>query len=167
MVSSGQLRSTRCCGRRGHLACLGGSPECVEHLGRVPGGLEGEIRIFEGVIEPPATGFGVRGGVRRSGPNGEVRGILISVLGHSGPSLYGSGAGRVSIARLAEAPFTRAPRPALCPPQSEERSDQIRGTGATRGPRRPKVPVMGSQARGGHPAAASRPGTLTYKFITT
>ena len=45
-----------------------------------------------------------------SGPHGEVRGILISVLGHSGPSLYGSGAGRVSIARLAEAPFTRAPR---------------------------------------------------------
>ena len=26
---------------------------------------------------------------------------------------------------------------------------------------------MGSQAHGGHPAAASRPGTLTYKFITT
>ena len=26
---------------------------------------------------------------------------------------------------------------------------------------------MGSQAQGGHPAAASRPGTLTYKFITT
>ena len=51
---------------------------------------------------------------------------------------------------------------ALCPPQSEERSDQIRGTGATRGPRRRKVPVMGSQAHGGHPAAASRPGTLTY-----
>ena len=56
---------------------------------------------------------------------------------------------------------------ALCPPQSEERSDQIRGTGATRGPRRRKVPVMGSQAHGGHPAAASRPGTLSYKFITT
>ena len=45
---------------------------------------------------------------------------------------------------------------ALRPPQSEERSDQIRGTGVTRGPRRPKVPVMGSQAHGGHPAAASR-----------
>ena len=56
---------------------------------------------------------------------------------------------------------------ALRPPQSEERSDQIRGTGVTRGPRRPKVPVMGSQAHGGHPAAASRPGTLTYKFTTT
>jgi hypothetical protein len=56
---------------------------------------------------------------------------------------------------------------ALRPPQSEERSDQIRGTGVTRGPRRPKGPVMGSQAHGGHPAAASRPGTPTYKFITT
>jgi len=39
--------------------------------------------------------------------------------------------------------------------------------GATRGPRRPKGPVMGSQAHGGRPAAASRPGTLTCKFITT
>ena len=48
--------------------------------------------------------------MRRSGPHGEVRGILISVLGHSGPSLYGSGAGRVPTARLAEAPFTRTPR---------------------------------------------------------
>jgi len=26
---------------------------------------------------------------------------------------------------------------------------------------------MGSQAHGGHPAAASRPGTVSYKFITT
>lgn len=56
---------------------------------------------------------------------------------------------------------------ALRPPQSEERSDQIRGTGATRGPRRRKGPVMGSQAYGGHPAAASRPGIVSYKFITT
>jgi hypothetical protein len=56
---------------------------------------------------------------------------------------------------------------ALRPPQSEERSDQIEAAGVTCGPRRPKVPVMGSQAHGGHPAAASRPGTLTYKFITT
>ena len=47
--------------------------------------------------------------MRRSGPHGEVRGILISVLGHSGPSLYGSGAGRVSIARLAEAPLHAHP----------------------------------------------------------
>ena len=91
--------------------------------------------------------------MHRSGDPGEVRGILISVLGHSGPSLYGSGAGRVSIARLAETPFTRPPRRSARP-QSEERSDQIRGTGVTRGPRRPKVPVMGSQAHGGHPAAA-------------
>ena len=47
------------------------------------------------------------------------------------------------------------------------RSDQIEAGGVTCGPRRPKVPVMGSQAHGGHSAAASRPGTLTYKFITT
>jgi hypothetical protein len=56
---------------------------------------------------------------------------------------------------------------ALRPPQSEERSDQIRGTGVTCGPRRPKGSVMGSQAHGGHPAAASRLGTVSYKFITT
>jgi hypothetical protein len=103
--------------------------------------------------------------VRRSGPHGEVREILISVLGHSGPSLYGSGPGRVSIARLAEAPFTRAPRHSAR--HSEERSDQIEAAGVTCGPRRPKVPVMGSQAHAGHPAAASRPGTVSYKFITT
>ena len=58
----------------------------------------------------------------------EVRDILISILGHSGPSLYGFGASRVPIARLAEPPVTRTPA-ALRPPQGEERSDQIGGAG--------------------------------------
>ena len=82
----------------------------------------------------PATGFGVGGGVRRSGPHGEVRGILISVLGHSGPSLYGSGAGRVSIARLAEAPFTRAPRRSAATERGVLRPDQGHGGHARSSP---------------------------------
>ena len=54
---------TRCCGRRGPPACLGGSPACVGHLGRVPGGLEGENPISEAATGPSATGSGVwRGG---------------------------------------------------------------------------------------------------------
>ena len=110
MVSSGQLGATRRCGRRGPPACLRGSPECAGHRRRVPGGLEGENRILEAATEPPATGFGARRGVRRSGPHGEVRGILISVLGLSGPSLYGSGAGRVSISHLGRIFCSRAPR---------------------------------------------------------
>ena len=50
--------------------------------------------------------------MHRSGPHGEVlvRGILISVLGHSGPSLYGSGPGRVSISHLGRLSWSRAPR---------------------------------------------------------
>ena len=50
--------------------------------------------------------------MHRSGPHGEVlvRGILISVLGHSGPSLYGSGPGRVSISHLGRISCSRAPR---------------------------------------------------------
>ena len=61
VVSSVPLGSTRCCGCRGPPACLGGSPECVGRLRRVPGGLEGENRILEAATEPPATGFGVGG----------------------------------------------------------------------------------------------------------
>ena len=166
MVSSGQLRSTRCCGRRGPPAGLGGSPACVEHLGRVPGGLEGEIRILEAATEPPATGFGVGGGgapfwaSRRGTRHPDI-----------GSRPFGAVfiwiRGRSCIDRSSSRGPLHARPAALCPPQSEERSDQIRGTGATRGPRRRKVPVMGSQAHGGHPAAASRPGTLSYKFITT
>ena len=115
-------------------ACLGGSPECAGRLRRVPGWPERENPILEAAIEPPATGFGVGGGVRRSGPHGEVRGILISVLGHSGPSLYGSGAGRVSIARLAEAPFTRAPRRSAATERGVLRPDQGHGGHARSSP---------------------------------
>ena len=166
MASSGQLGSTRCCGRRGPPACLGDPPECAGHLRRVPGGLEREIRILEAATEPPAAGFGAWRGVRRSGPHSEVRDILISILGHSGPSLYGFGASRVSIDRLAEAPLLCAPA-AVSPPQCEERSDQIGGTGVTCGPRRPKRLVMGSQGHGDNPAAASRRRTPSYKFMST
>ena len=87
VVSSGPLGSSRCCGCRGPPACLGGSPECVGHLCRVSGGLERDIRILEAATEPPVAGFGAWRGVRRSGPHSEVRDILISILGHSGPSL--------------------------------------------------------------------------------
>ena len=166
MVRSGQLGAARCCGCRGPPACLGGSPACVEHLGRVSGGLEGENRILEAATEPPVAGFGAWRGVRRSGPHSEVRDILISILGHSGPSLYGFGASRVSIDRLAEAPLLCAPA-AVSPPQCEERSDQIGGTGVTCGPRRPKRLVMGSQGHGDNPAAASRRRTPSYKYTST
>ena len=115
---------------------------------------------------PYVAGFGAWRGVRRSGPHSEVRDILISILGHSGPSLYGFGASRVSIDRLAEAPLLCAPA-AVSPPQCEERSDQIGGTGVTCGPRRPKRLVMGSQGHGDNPAAASRRRTPSYKYTTT
>ena len=46
-------------------------------------------------------------------------------------------------------------------------SDQIEGTEATRGPRRPKGLVMATQGREEHPAAASRRGTLGKKYRTT
>ena len=114
---------------------------------------------------PPVAGFGAWRGVRRSGPHSEVRDILISILGHSGPSLYGFGASRVSIDRLAEAPLLCAPA-AVSPPQCEERSDQIGGTGVTCGPRRPKRLVMGSQGHGDNPAAASRRRTPSYKYTS-
>ena len=166
MVSSGQLGATRRCGRRGPPPCLGGSPACAGHRRRVPGGLEGENRILRADIGPPATGSGACGGSTILGPPGEVRVVLISILGHSGPSLYGSGASRVSIARLAGSPVTRTPA-ALCPPQGEERSDQIKATGTTCGPRRPKRLVVGGRAHGGRPAAASRRRTPSYKFTST
>jgi hypothetical protein len=105
--------------------------------------------------------------VHRSGPHGEVRGILISVLGHSGPSLYGSGAGRVSIARLAETPFTRPPRRSARP-QSEERSDRPdRGHGG----HARSSPTQ--NACDGEPGSRRPPGgrvavwNPNYKFITT
>ena len=56
---------------------------------------EGENTVSEANTEPPVAGFGAWRGLRRSGPHSEVRDILISILGHSGPSLYGSGASRV------------------------------------------------------------------------
>ena len=56
---------------------------------------------------------------------------------------------------------------ALCPPQGEERSDQIKAAGATRDPRRPKWSVVNSQGHGDHPAAASRRRTPSYKFTST
>ena len=46
-------------------------------------------------------------------------------------------------------------------------SDQIGGTEATRGPRRPKVLVMGTQGHGEHPAPASRRRSLGKKYRTT
>ena len=45
---------------------------------------------------------------------------------------------------------------ALCAPQRVERSDPIARTEATRGPRRLKGLVMGTQGDGEHPAAGSR-----------
>ena len=66
---------------------------------------------------------------------------------------------------LIEAFFARPT--ALCAPQCVERSDQIEGTEATRGPRRLKGLVTGSQGHGEHPAAASRRRIFGKKFTTT
>ena len=69
------------------------------------------------------------------------------------------GSDRVSFAGpdqvLIEALFARPT--ALCAPQRVERSDQIEGTEATRGPRRLKGFVMAAQGEGHgeYPAAAS------------
>ena len=55
---------------------------------------------------------------------------------------------------------------ALCAPQRVERSDQIEGTEATCGPRRPKGLVVATQGHGKHPAAASRRRTAaSYRGI--
>ena len=51
-----------------------------------------------------------------------------------------------------EAPFP--PPTARRTPHCVERSGQIEGTGATRGPRRPRCPVVCSQSQGTHPASA-------------
>ena len=66
---------------------------------------------------------------------------------------------------LIEAFFARPT--ALRAPQCVERSDQIEGTEATRGPRRLKGLVTGSQGHGEHPAAASRRRIFGKKFTTT
>ena len=130
----------------------------------MPISLEGENPVSEADTEPPVAGFGGYGGSTVLGGHGEVYTWR--------PDMHSGRVKAVFIrirARSCDRSSSRAPRhahpAALRPPQSEERSDQIRGTGVTCGPRRPKGPVMGSQAHGGHPAAASRPGTLTYKFI--
>ena len=66
---------------------------------------------------------------------------------------------------LIEAPFP--PPTARRTPQGVERSDQIEDTEATRGPRRPKGFVMGTQGHGEHPAAASQRRILGKKYRTT
>ena len=84
---------------------------------------------------------------------GSPRDILGSLeMIESRPSLYGSGRGRVSIAR-SRGPLLVHPA-ALCPPH--HRTKQIEGTGGTRGPRRPKRLVVVTQCHRGHPAAAGR-----------
>ena len=52
-------------------------------------------------------------------------------------------------------PFSRPPPTAWRTPQGVEHSDQILSTRLTRGPRRPKRHVMGSQGHGDHPADTS------------
>ena len=56
---------------------------------------------------------------------------------------------------------------ALCAPQRVERSDPIARTEATRGPRRLKGLVMGTQGDGERPAAGSRRRSLGKKYRTT
>jgi hypothetical protein len=56
---------------------------------------------------------------------------------------------------------------AHCAPQSVERSDRIAGKEATRGPRRLKGLVIGTQGEGEHPAAGSRCRSLGKKYRTT
>ena len=91
--------------------------------------------------------------------HGEVRGIFVSTLGWSMPSLYGPGRGRVPIARLPHPPSWCA-QPATPP-------DQIEGTDATRGPGRPERRVVVTQGHRGRPAAGSRRRSPSYKFTST
>ena len=67
--------------------------------------------------------------------------------------------------------FVRAPFETWMPtaPASAhvERSDQIEGTAATRGPRRPKWHVVRSQSRRYHPADTSVGKRSGYKSIRT
>ena len=134
---------TRCCGRRGPPACLGGSPECVGHLRRVPGGLEGENRIFGGRHRTSATGFGAwRGGApfwasRRGTRHPDIDSrplgaVFIRIRG-----------GRVPIARLAEAPLSRAPRRSPATERGALRPNRGHGGHARSSPT--QRPVMGSQ----------------------
>jgi hypothetical protein len=55
----------------------------------------------------------------------------------------------------------------LCAPQRVERSDPIARMEATRGPRRLKGLVMGTQGDGERPAAGSRRRSLGEKYRTT
>ena len=134
------------------LSCVRGAGERESHFGGRHRTFRYRIRCLRGV----RGSRGPRRGTWHPGIDSRPFGALFIRI-----------RGRSCIDRSSSRGPLHARPAALRPPQSEERSDQIRGTGATCGPRRPKGPVMGSQAHGGHPAAASRPGTLTYKFITT
>ena len=135
------------------------------HRCRVPMSRRREIPVSEADTEPPVqAGFGAWRGVRRSGPHSKARDILISILGHSGPSLYGSGASRVPIDRLAEAPLLRAPRRSARHARRCATNSRARGARA-RGPHRPKRLVRVAQGHRGRPAAGSRRRTPSYKFI--
>ena len=84
------------------------------------------------------------------GRHGEVRGILISVLGHSGPCLYGSGAGRVSISHLGRISCSRAPWRSARTPRAALRLNRGRGGNARSSPTQ--------KACGGQPRSRRPPG---------
>ena len=60
---------------------LGGRAECVERLGRVPKAPEVHFGISERRRQPPQAGLLRHGGRAVLGRHGEVRGILVSILG--------------------------------------------------------------------------------------
>ena len=91
------------------------------------------------------------------GRHGEVRGILISILGWSRPSLYGSGRGRVSIARPAHPPFWCTPRRSLCPPRCAAKS-RARIRHARSSPTQ--------TACGGNPRSQRPPGCRVEAYVT-
>ena len=144
----------------GWLSCVrGASPSGTRGAGRRESHFGGRhrtsryrIRCLRGVHGSRGTRRGTR---RPDMHSGRVKAVFIRIRARS----------------CIDRPSSRAPRhahpAALRPPQGEERSDQLKAAGATRGPNRPKRLVAGSQGHGSRPAAASRPRTLSKKFTST
>jgi len=97
--------------------------------------------------------------------NRMLKEIFVSILALPTASEHAGGASRVSFAHPDRRLF-RAPM-ALLRQSAWSGSDQIEGTEAMCGPRRPKGLVVATQGHGEHPAATSRRRTLGKKYRTT